>query len=97
MPTYEYECQSCGHTFDFFQSMSAENLTKCPECKKNTLKRLMGTGGGIIFKGKGFYATDYRSESYRKGEKNDKKSDTPSCDSAGSKKECSNCPASREK
>ena len=69
---------------------------KCPECKKDTLKRLMGTGGGIIFKGEGFYATDYRSESYRKGEKNDKKSDTPSCDSTGSKKECGNCPAAKD-
>jgi len=97
MPTYEYECASCAHKFDFFQSMSADVLTKCPECKKNKLKRLMGTGSGIIFKGSGFYATDYRSESYRKAEKQDKKSASPGCDSAGSKKECKSCPAASTK
>lgn len=59
MPTYEYECQKCRHKFDFFQSMTAKPLTKCPKCG-GKVKRLIGSGGGIIFKGAGFYATDYR-------------------------------------
>lgn len=60
MPTYDYECQACGHTFEEFQSMSAESLKKCPQCKKNKLQRLIGAGAGIIFKGSGFYETDYK-------------------------------------
>ena len=66
MPTYAYACGSCEHEFDAFQSIKARPLRKCPECGKNTLKRLLGTGAGILFKGSGFYETDYRSESYRK-------------------------------
>jgi len=72
MPTYDYECQKCGHTFEKFQSMLDEHLKRCPECK-GKLKRLIGTGAGVIFKGSGFYETDYRSDSYKKGES--KKSD----------------------
>lgn len=68
MPTYEYCCDACGHQFEQFQSISAKSLRKCPGCKKPSLKRLIGTGAGIIFKGSGFYQTDYRSESYKKGE-----------------------------
>lgn len=60
MPTYDYECQGCGHTFEEFQSMSAEPLKKCPECGKPELQRLIGAGAGIIFKGSGFYETDYK-------------------------------------
>ena len=60
MPTYDYQCQACGHTFDELQSFSAPPLTKCPACKKNKLERLFGGGGAIIFKGSGFYETDYR-------------------------------------
>lgn len=60
MPTYDYKCQACGHTFDELQSFSAPPLTKCPACKKNKLERLFGGGGAIIFKGSGFYETDYR-------------------------------------
>ena len=71
MPTYDYQCQDCGHTFEVFQSMTARKLRKCPRCR-GKLKRLVGTGAGIIFKGSGFYATDYRSPSYREGEKKDK-------------------------
>jgi putative FmdB family regulatory protein len=63
MPTYDYECASCGHTFDEFQAMSDEPLRKCPECGKNSLRRLIGGGLGVIFKGSGFYATDSRSAS----------------------------------
>ena len=60
MPTYDYQCRACGHTFDELQSFSAPPLTKCPACKKNKLERLFGGGGAIIFKGSGFYETDYR-------------------------------------
>ena len=60
MPTYEYLCRKCGHTFEEYQSMSEEPLTRCPECGTDNLARVMGTGGGIIFKGSGFYVTDYR-------------------------------------
>lgn len=97
MPTYEYECKSCSHKFDFFQKITDEPLKQCPKCKKLTLERLIGTGSGIIFKGPGFYATDYRSESYRKAEEKEKKAEKPACDSAGSKKECSGCPAADNK
>ena len=73
MPTYEYICESCGCEFERFQSITARPLRKCPECGKSTLKRLVGTGAGIIFKGSGFYQTDYRSESYKKAEQSEKK------------------------
>ncbi len=77
MPTYDYLCQGCNHTFEKFQSITAKTLRKCPKCKKMQLQRLIGTGAGIIFKVSGFYETDYRSESYKKGKDADKpKSDT---------------------
>src|SRR5436190_12196691 len=60
MPTYDYECKACGHTFDELQSFNDAPLTKCPACKKNKLERLFGGGGAVIFKGAGFYETDYR-------------------------------------
>ncbi|MEX2381081.1 MAG: FmdB family zinc ribbon protein [Opitutales bacterium] len=62
MPTYEYACRECDHQFELFQSMNAESLTRCPECERDTLRRLIGRGAGIIFKGSGFYETDYRRE-----------------------------------
>jgi len=65
MPTYEYECNGCGYAFEEFQSMSDQPLEKCPQCRKKKLRRLFGTGAGLIFKGSGFYITDYRSESYK--------------------------------
>ena len=68
MPTYEYECKKCGHVFEEFQRITAEPLTKCPKCS-GKLVRLPGAGAGIIFKGSGFYATDYRSDSYKRGAK----------------------------
>ena len=70
MPTYEYECQKCGHRFDEFQSMTAKPLVRCPKCK-GKLKRLVGAGAGFLFKGSGFYATDYRSSSYQEKKKGD--------------------------
>lgn len=70
MPTYEYECQKCGKVFEAFQKMSDEHLVSCinEECK-GKVKRLIGTGGGFIFKGAGFYATDYRSKNYKDRER----------------------------
>ena len=69
MPTYEYRCTACEHQFEQFQSMKDAALKKCPKCGKNALERLIGTGAAILFKGSGFYQTDYRSESYKAGEK----------------------------
>ena len=88
MPTYDYECDACGHTMELFQRISEDPLKKCPECKKNKLRRLFGTGAAIVFKGSGFYETDYRSESYKKGEKKAKESkkDTSAGGGKGDKK-----------
>lgn len=71
MPTYEYKCDACGHTFEKFQSMSSAPVRKCPQCGKSKVKRLLGIGAGVIFKGSGFYITDYRSESYKSDQKGD--------------------------
>ncbi|MFZ4575708.1 MAG: FmdB family zinc ribbon protein [Phycisphaerales bacterium] len=76
MPTYDYKCKACDHRFEHFQSMSDKTLKKCPECGKNALERLIGTGAALIFKGSGFYQTDYRSESYKKSAESDKPADT---------------------
>ncbi|NBW95809.1 MAG: zinc ribbon domain-containing protein [Planctomycetia bacterium] len=67
MPTYDYVCDACGHAFELFQSMTDGVKKTCPECGKRKLRRLIGAGGAIVFKGSGFYKTDYRSESYKKG------------------------------
>jgi len=72
MPTYEYICDHCGHQFEQFQPITARALRRCPECGNMGLKRLIGTGAGIIFKGSGFYETDYRSENYKKAANDDK-------------------------
>ncbi len=69
MPTYNYECRGCGHAFELFQSIKAPVKRKCPKCGKLKLDRLIGTGAGVLFKGSGFYQTDYRSKSYQSGEK----------------------------
>jgi putative FmdB family regulatory protein len=69
MPTYDYQCDACNHTFEEFQSMMDKRLKKCPQCKKPKLRRLIGTGAAIIFKGSGFYQTDYRSEAYKSAAK----------------------------
>ena len=76
MPTYEYECRKCGYRFERFQLISAPPLRKCPKCG-GRVRRLVSGGAGIIFKGSGFYATDYRSESYRAGEKKEKEATSP--------------------
>ena len=74
MPTYDYVCQACEHAFEQFQSITAKPLQKCPACGESTLRRLIGTGAGVLFKGSGFYETDYRSESYKKAAKAEKES-----------------------
>jgi putative FmdB family regulatory protein len=71
MPTYDYACSACGHRFEEFQSIKADALRKCPACKKAKLERLIGSGGGVIFKGSGFYQTDYRGSSYASDAKKD--------------------------
>jgi putative FmdB family regulatory protein len=84
MPTYDYECSACKHKWEEFQSIKAEPTKKCPECKKAKAKRLIGTGAGVIFKGSGFYQTDYRSSSYQKAADADKSSQS---ESSGTKSE----------
>lgn len=71
MPTYEYVCEACGHSFEEFQSMREEPLKDCPQCRQKKLRRLFGGGAAILFKGSGFYQTDYRSESYKSAAKAD--------------------------
>ena len=65
MPTYDYQCEACDHAFEEYQSITAKQLRKCPSCGQRKLVRLIGTGGGVIFKGSGFYQTDYRSAEYK--------------------------------
>lgn len=74
MPTYDYECGSCEHAFELFQSITEPVKKKCPRCGRKSLRRLFGTGAALIFKGSGFYQTDYRSESYKKGAEAEKTS-----------------------
>lgn len=84
MPTYDYECDACGHTFELFQSIKDGAKRKCPECGRLKLRRLFGTGAAVVFKGSGFYQTDYRSESYKKAEAADRKSaESSGSDSSG--------------
>ena len=73
MPTYDYECDACDHKFELYQSITADPEKKCPKCKKMKLRRLIGTGAAVVFKGSGFYQTDYRSESYKKSAAADSK------------------------
>jgi len=85
MPTYDYECRACGHTFEKFQPITARPVRVCPVCGKRKVRRLIGTGAGIIFKGSGFYQTDYRSESYKKAAEKDKQPSGGTSESASSK------------
>lgn len=86
MPTYEYRCKKCEHTWEEFQSIKAKPSRKCPDCGELKAERMISAGAGIIFKGSGFYQTDYRSESWKKGEKADKTSqETASSTDSGSK------------
>jgi len=85
MPTYDYICESCGHEFEQFQTIKARPLRKCPRCGKASFKRLIGVGAGIIFKGSGFYQTDYRSESYKKAAEREKSATSPNSEAGASK------------
>lgn len=76
MPTYDYVCDACSNEFELFQSITAPKKRKCPKCGKNKLRRLIGTGAAIMFKGSGFYQTDYRSDSYKKKAEADKPAST---------------------
>jgi putative FmdB family regulatory protein len=82
MPTYEYHCDACEHHFDEFQSMTDKPLKKCPKCKKSKLRRIFGTGAAILFKGSGFYQTDYRSESYKSAAKAEQEAAKPPANGA---------------
>jgi putative FmdB family regulatory protein len=85
MPTYEYKCTACKHGFEVFHSIKDSPKRKCPKCGKNALERVIGTGGAVIFKGSGFYQTDYRSESYKKAVEADKPKDAGEAKSSDTK------------
>jgi putative FmdB family regulatory protein len=86
MPTYDYVCDACGHTFELFQSIKDTAKKTCPKCKKTKLRRLIGAGAAIVFKGTGFYKTDYRSDAYHKAANAEKPADTKSESSKGESK-----------
>jgi putative FmdB family regulatory protein len=87
MPTYDYVCDACQHSFELFQSIKEDAKKKCPECGKSKLRRLIGPGAAIVFKGSGFYKTDYRSESYKKAAAADKSSKTSGSSDSGKSSE----------
>jgi putative FmdB family regulatory protein len=100
MPTYDYVCDACDHKFELFQSITAEPEKKCPECGKKKLRRLIGAGAAIVFKGSGFYQTDYRSDSYKKRAEADKpssesKSETKSESKSSESKSSESKPAAK--
>ncbi len=103
MPTYEYACEKCGHQFEIFQSMKDKPLTSCPKekCKlkkwgKGRVRKLLGTGAGLIFKGSGFYITDYRSENYKQAAKKETAASSGGGESKGSAAEGKSAPAKSE-
>ena len=85
MPTYEYECSKCDDVFEVFQSMTAEKVKKCPECG-GKVTRLLGSGSGIIFKGSGFYQTDYRNSNYHTDATKDSSASSSNVSSKSDKK-----------
>jgi len=95
MPTYEYQCRECGHKFEAFQQMTQEPLKACPVCQ-GALQRLIGAGAGFIFKGSGFYATDYRSQGYKDRQKQEAKTDAAPCPAAGKNAAGEGCPKSKD-
>ncbi len=86
MPTYDYVCDACEHAFEHYQGINDDKLTKCPKCRKNKLRRLLGTGSAVVFKGSGFYQTDYRSESYKKAQAAEKPASSEGSSSGDSAK-----------
>jgi putative FmdB family regulatory protein len=92
MPTYEYHCDSCSYEFEEFQYIKDKPLKKCPKCSKNKLRRLISGGAAVVFRGSGFYQTDYRSDSYRKAAKAD---DAPKSEPTSSEA-CKGCAAAKE-
>jgi putative FmdB family regulatory protein len=84
MPTYEYQCQACGKRFDLFQPITAAPVRRCPSCGRNKVQRLIGAGAGVLFKGSGFYQTDYRSDAYRKAAEKDSPSASTTSSAASS-------------
>jgi putative FmdB family regulatory protein len=97
MPTYDYRCKSCDHTWELFQPITAKPVQECPECGKATANRIIGPGAGIIFKGSGFYQTDYRSESYKKGAEAAKKSEEKASGKSDGGSDAKAAPASKTK
>lgn len=100
MPTYDYQCDACNHKFELFQSITAEPERKCPQCKKLKLRRLFGTGAAVMFKGSGFYTTDYRSDSYKQAasaDKGESKSSTSETKASDTKPKSSESSASSGK
>ncbi|MEM9080614.1 MAG: FmdB family zinc ribbon protein [Verrucomicrobiota bacterium] len=97
MPNYDYRCEKCNQTIEVFQSMNDDKLTNCPldDCD-GPVKRLLGTGAGLIFKGGGFYETDYRSSSYKEGAKKDQEASSPKKESSDSKPSSPSKPASSD-
>lgn len=91
MPTYEYECSKCGHTLEKFQNMTDKPLKKCPACGANTLEKLLSGGSGLIFKGSGFYSTDYKERTCPTSSR-----DKAAC-SMESNSPCSGCPGKKNK
>lgn len=85
MPTYEYACRACGHEFERFQPITAGPIRKCPECGKAKVERKIGIGAGVLFRGGGFYETDYRSESYTKSAEAEKKAREPAAATSDAK------------
>jgi len=96
MPTYDYECDACGHEFELFQSITEGVKRKCPECGKLKLRRLFGIGAAVVFKGSGFYETDYRSESYKKGAEKEKKSHEKAKEKKSEKSKSEKKPSSKK-
>ncbi len=83
MPTYDYICDQCGHEFEAFESITADPQKHCPKCETDNLRRKIGPGAAILFKGSGFYITDYRSDSYNKAAKADNSSSSASSSKSG--------------
>ncbi len=86
MPTYDYRCAACGHALEIFHGISEKPRRTCPKCKKPRLERLISAGAGLLFKGSGFYLTDYRSASYKAGEKRERSASAPAATASGDSK-----------